>query len=634
MSDSLELEASCRLISPIFSELEANGIDPEELLEGLAVPVSHLRDTSRWTDWATLHEVARRAEARLPRDHAYQLGLRSFDTPAYRYVGAAIRTLFSVERAYFWSLGPTGILHRYYTCFESEVRELGPGRLEVVLRMKPGYPVSRFFQSAVQGQLAATPTIFGMPRARVEASDLDDGTRFEVTLPGHSEPRSRWRRVLSLPRALFSAADELKQAHSTMELKLKELEEEVQHRERVEAELRAEIGERQRAEAEQATLERELHQARRLESIGLLAGGVAHDFNNLLVVILGHAHIAASLTNEEKVEASLGEIAEAGRRAAEITRQLLAFGRRQVIQPKALDVGDVVHGMSALLGRLLPESVEFDLHAPLGLGPVEADASQLEQVLMNLTVNARDAMPNGGKLTIDLEETEIDEEYAQVHAWSRPGRYVLLRVTDSGSGIAPELVEQIFDPFFTTKPEGSGTGLGLSVVFGIVSQHRGFLHVYSEPGVGTSMKVFLPITSGATSPRAPTLAAEARGGDESILLVEDDAQVQSLARQVLEGAGYEVVTASTGDAAIAILRDRPADFDLLVLDVVLPGRSGRSVHDVAHELHPNSKVLFTSGYSPRGIHSEFILDEGLDFMAKPYSPTGLLRRVREALDDR
>jgi signal transduction histidine kinase/CheY-like chemotaxis protein len=474
------------------------------------------------------------------------------------------------------------------------------------------------------------PEVMGLSGAGVTHSVLPDGSLFTVQLPVE---RMGWRRLFGVIRNRFSAAGELREAHGLTQVKLRELEAEVRRRERVEAELRAEIEERLQVEARGADLEQELQQARRLESIGLLAGGVAHDFNNLLVAILGNAELLLKRDLDAYGRECVGEISQAAERAAEITGQLLAFGRRQVLQPVPLDVVKVLEDMQGLLRRLLPESVTLDIHAQDQVGAINADRSQVEQVVMNLCVNARDAMPDGGTLAVEIEEVEIGAEYAQAHVWARAGRFVMLRVSDTGVGMSPELLGQIFDPFFTTKPEGSGTGLGLSVVLGVISQHKGFMHPYSELGIGTSMKVYLPLADVDVSPAPPREAPSAtRGGDETILVVEDDPLVRSLAGRVLSEAGYSVLTASSGDEGIAVFTERAAQVDLLLLDVVLPGCSGREVHDAAVILRPNVTVLYTSGYSPRGIHTGFVLDEGLELLPKPYAPAELLRRVRCLLD--
>ncbi|MEE2663844.1 MAG: ATP-binding protein [Myxococcota bacterium] len=634
MPEPRPLEASCRLIEPVILELERRGVDIDELSSGLAFPVAHLRDGSRWIDWATVCEMARRVETIVPRDEAYAVGLRTLDTPAYRYVGTALRTFLNVKRAYSWSYRPTGVMSRFYTCLTTDVREVAPRVLEIDVRMKPGYPVCPFFQEVVRGHIAAVSIIMGRGAPTVTCEELPDGTRYTAELPAGPD-RGWWlRRLLSLPRTTLSAAEGLLESQGAEQQRLRELEAEVRRRTEVEIRLRTQIRERERAESARADLERQLQQARRLESLGLLAGGVAHDFNNLLVVILGHADLALTRDTEMAAD-SVAQIIKAAEKATDITRQLLAFGRRQVLQPVALDLAEVVADMNGLLRQLFDESVDFTVHAGSKLGAVRADAAQLEQVLMNLCVNARDAMPEGGQLSIELQEVKIDVDTAKVDTWARPGRFVLLRVSDTGVGIDSENLERIFDPFFSTKSQGANSGLGLSVVIGIVSQHQGFLQVESEVGKGTSIKVYLPISETAAAPvRRVVSESPGEGGDETILLVEDEQQVRELSEEVLVNAGYRVLPVSTGEAAIRLFRERSGEIDLLLLDVVLPGCSGRDVHEAALEIRPGVAALYTSGHSPRGIHTGFMLDEGLELLQKPYGPDALLRRVRSSLDNR
>lgn len=623
---------SCFLIAPLFAGLEARGVSPEVIFAGLPFPVSHLRNTSRWVDWATLCELTDRMGEHVSEADLYEMGTQSFDTPVYKYVGAALGTFLRLEKAYGFSFGPKGLFHRYYTCFTSEVREVGPGRLELDLRMKPGYAVNPAFQLAVFAQLAAMPKVMGLPRATVARTTLVDGDTFHIQLPVRENLRHKARRLLSIPAARLSAAVELREAHGALQVRLRDLEVEVRRREEVERELRFEIEERERTEAAKAKIEKELQHARRLESIGLLAGGVAHDFNNLLMVIMGHASLALTETAEQEVTSSLQVILDVGERAAGLTRQLLAFGRRQVLKPTPLDIRRVVLDAQSLLRRMLPESIDLKMHTQAVVDPVVADPTQIEQVLTNLCINASDAMPSGGEISIELEPCVIDEAYAKTHSWARTGSFVRLRVSDSGSGIPADMVDKVFDPFFTTKAEGAGTGLGLSVVFGIVTQHDGFIHVYSDVGVGTCITIYLPTTALKSGPVAPSTDGPVPTGNETVLVVEDEPQVRALAQRVLEGAGYTVLTADSGTSGIACFKAHHVQVDLLLLDVILPGCSGKDVHDAAIAIRPDVRVLYTSGYSPRGIHTAFVLADGLELLPKPYSPETLLRRLRATLD--
>jgi PAS domain S-box-containing protein len=386
------------------------------------------------------------------------------------------------------------------------------------------------------------------------------------------------------------------------------------------------ISERKRAEEQ-------LRQAQKLESIGHLAGGVAHDFNNLLVAILGNAELARGHADlAEEVEPYLDEIQEAAERAAGLTRQLLAFGRRQIVEPVPIDLNQLIEGLGRMLNRLIPENIENEFLPGEDLDAILADRGQLEQVIVNLAVNARDAMPEGGKLVLETANVTIPSDEADPQPPAEPGRYVLLRVIDSGRGMTKEVRERIFEPFFSTKPEGQGTGLGLSVVFGIVKHHGGFLDVFSEPGRGAEFRVYLPAEEREPAHPEPAPAGRERGGCESVLLVEDEPSARRLARRVLSKAGYEVIEARDGREAVEAYRRHRWKIDLVLLDVVMPKMMGSEVRRRIREIDSDVRILFSSGYSRAGGHLDFIAREGLDLISKPYPTKALLEKIREILD--
>ncbi len=384
---------------------------------------------------------------------------------------------------------------------------------------------------------------------------------------------------------------------------------------------------------DQRRAEEQFRQAQKLESIGRLAGGVAHDFNNLLIGILGYAEfLEAGIREGHPSIEDLAEIRKAGERARDLTRQLLAVARRQVIEPHPIDPNGVLRDSEKLLRRLLGEDVDMRLRLEPGVGTVFADPSQLQQVVMNLAVNARDAMPQGGQLTIETTPVQLDASYAQHHAEVEPGSYVMISVSDSGEGMSPEVQAHLFEPFFTTKAAGHGTGLGLAMVHGIVKQAGGHIWVYSELGQGTTFKIYLPLHDEAPSRVLAAAPRPARGGQECVLLVEDDSAARALALRALRGAGYEVLAAANGREALEVVSVASRLPDLLLTDVVMPEMSGKQLADALLRKHPALRVLYLSGYTQNTIVHHGVLDSAIDFLAKPYTPSALLARVREVLE--
>ncbi|MDB5306446.1 MAG: Blue-light-activated protein [Gemmataceae bacterium] len=381
-------------------------------------------------------------------------------------------------------------------------------------------------------------------------------------------------------------------------------------------------------------LEEQYRQAQKMEAVGQLAGGIAHDFNNLLTIINGYSDLLLqSLPPADPSRALLAEIHRAGERSAGLTRQLLAFSRRQVLAPRVLDLNAVVADTEKMLRRVIGEDVRLAIAPGHGLWPVRADSGQVEQVLLNLAVNARDAMPTGGRLTIETRNVELDDEYARAHPGARPGPHILLAASDSGCGMTPEVKARIFEPFFTTKGPGKGTGLGLATVYGIVTQSGGHIGVDSEAGVGTTFKVYLPRADGpvgGSKVRAGALAPPR--GAETVLLVEDDPGVRALTRHILAGCGYTVVEAGDGDEAARAAVRHAGPIHLLVTDVVMPGQGGRAVAERLLERHPGLKVLYVSGYTDDAVVRHGVLHEAVNFLQKPFSPVALAHKVREVLD--
>lgn len=380
-------------------------------------------------------------------------------------------------------------------------------------------------------------------------------------------------------------------------------------------------------------IEEQLRQSQKMEAIGRLAGGVAHDFNNILTAIMSYSELVLQrVPHVDPIHADIEEIRKAGELAGSLTRQLLAFGRKQVLQPKALVLNDVVRSMDHLLRRVLAENIDVMAKLAPNLATVYADPGQLEQILMNLAINARDAMPDGGRLTIETENVTLDEAYTDQHQDTRPGPHVMLAVSDSGTGMDTETRNRIFDPFFTTKSKGKGTGLGLSTVYGIVKQSGGNIWVYSELGKGTTFKVYLPqakeeAEATTTSAARPVLPK----GTGTILVVEDETMIRRLVRRILQDAGYNVLLASDVDEAVRIYRQCAEPLDLLLTDVVLPSASGRELAEKLVAMQPELKVVYMSGYTDNAIVHHGMLGPRVAFIQKPMTPTGLLEKVRSVL---
>jgi two-component system, cell cycle sensor histidine kinase and response regulator CckA len=395
------------------------------------------------------------------------------------------------------------------------------------------------------------------------------------------------------------------------------------------------ITERRKVEGEKTRLEAQLVQAQKMESIGRLAGGVAHDFNNMLSVILGYAElIKADLTPDDKLFREVQEIEKAALRSRDITRQLLAFSRKQIIAPRPMDLNRLITDTQKTLARLIGEDIDLNFFPGDDLWNIKFDPSQMEQILMNLAVNARDAMPGGGKLTLETTNIRLNEDYCRMHLGFMPGSYVLLAVSDDGMGMDRETLQNAFEPFFTTKETGKGTGLGLATVYGIINQNNGFINVYSEPGQGTTFRIYLPRSTEGLAPLEEASERKVMHGSGNILLVEDDDMVRTMTTDMLETIGYTVQATGSPMEALSLCEGGDATIDLVITDVVMPGMSGRELRDKLGVIRPDIKVLFMSGYTSNVIVHHGVLEAGVNFVQKPFSMNDLAKKVREVMAGR
>jgi len=381
--------------------------------------------------------------------------------------------------------------------------------------------------------------------------------------------------------------------------------------------------------------EEQLRQAQKMEAIGVLAGGVAHDFNNILTTIIGYAEIALmDVIKDESLRNEIEEIKKAGERAAALTRQLLAFSRKQVIKPVVLDINNVINDTEKMLKRMIGEDIEFQTSLEPELWKVHMDSGQIDQTIINMVVNSRDAMPQGGKLIVETANVDLDKNYLSEHGIEgTPGHYVMLAISDTGSGMNKETREHIFEPFYTTKEIGKGTGLGLSTVYGIAKQNKGFIWVYSEPGQGTTFKIYLPkVKEGVEPEEKERTPVGSLNGSETVFIVEDDDRLRNLTRKILERYGYSVLEAENGEDALRVSEAHDGPIDLMLTDVVMPKMSGRETAERLQPLYPQMKVIYMSGYTDNAIVHHGVLAPGLNFLEKPFSQEGLARKVREVLD--
>lgn len=397
--------------------------------------------------------------------------------------------------------------------------------------------------------------------------------------------------------------------------------------------LMEEIACRKEMEEEKLLYERKLLQAQKMEAIGKLTGGIAHDFNNILTAIVGYGTLLMMKRREDSLTRDYAEhILSLSEKAANLTKGLLAFSRQQVLNMRTVNLNELVKGIDRLISRLIRENIVFKTYFPGNHLKVLADAGQIEQVLMNLLVNAIDAMPDGGSLTVSIEPATFNEEFVRVHGYGAPGEYACLSVADTGTGMDEETKKKIFEPFFTTKEVGKGTGLGLAIVYGIIQQHNGYINVYSEHGLGTIFKIYLPIAKSETGKTESDFDDEIHRGTETILVADDDMEVTAITNTIFLDAGYKVILANDGQSAVDKFKENLDNIQLILLDIIMPKKNGREVYEEIKKVQPSVKAVFTSGYTEDIINQKMVIEEGLNFIMKPIMPTELLKKVREVLD--
>ncbi len=393
------------------------------------------------------------------------------------------------------------------------------------------------------------------------------------------------------------------------------------------------VTERNQAEEEKEKLQAQLLQAQKMEAIGHLAGGVAHDFNNILSAIVGYAHITLmKMKDDDLVRSNLEKILASSEKAANLTKSLLAFSRKQIMQMKNVSLSDIVSGMTSILERIIGEDIYLRVNKAAHDLIVNADKNQIEQVLMNLATNARDAMPHGGTLTVTAEECEIDEMYIQMHQEGEVGKYAVISVTDTGMGMDEKTKDNIFDPFFTTKEVGKGTGLGLAMVYGTIKQHNGFINTYSEPGKGTTFKIYLPLLDSGVKVMEEKDAGSIPSGTETVLFVEDDVNVRNVTKALLEEYGYSVIEAADGKHAVELYKENRDRVHLVITDIIMPGQSGKDLHNELIKISADIKVIYVSGYPADVLAKKGIIDSDVNFISKPINPEILMQKIREVLE--
>jgi two-component system cell cycle sensor histidine kinase/response regulator CckA len=605
------------------SILAERGEPVGQLVMGLPVGVEELMNPRTWLSWDTFAQLLERLEGFVGGPAPFVELMRGLSSepvarPIRRMLGLAASPNQIYTLTVRW-LGPT-----LYPRHRSQLERLPGGRLRVVLELEPGMRGCKAFFRSTLATFQVLPRVLGLREAHVEADLGTHRAVYLITPPRSASLWARLRAMLQVFESSSTAIDELAEQQEELRKSYDALAASYAQLSHREERLREEVEERRRAEVALRESEEKLRQSQKMEAVGRLAGGIAHDFNNLMTAVIGYSELLEkSIQRGTDESRSLGEIRSAAERAASLTGQLLTFSRRQVLKPRIVDMNDMVRRMERMLLRVLGPDVELSTQLDPDLQPIRADPLQIEQVILNLAVNARDAMERGGQLVLSTCALPPDPDHPPQPAMVR------LVVQDAGSGMSDEVRSRLFEPFFTTKDVGRGTGLGLATVYGIVQQSGGTISVESELGRGSSFTIDLPVAGEPVAlEESEPAALEAPGGSETVLLVEDEETIRRLVGLMLQSVGYRVLQAAGGDEALQILERHDGPLDLLLSDVLMRGLSGPELAELVRAKRPGVEVLLISGFSEEGIAGS----EGVRFLGKPFTTQALLEAVREALD--
>ncbi len=621
-------DTNCRSVSIYLKMLEERGIDINYICDGLSVELADIRQPQTWLDWPTaatiMYRIEDRAGGRRAMIDLSNQAMRELADTFYVRLFSLVATPYQIYRLVVRVVAPA--ICPYH---DADIVSIDENTLRVTLSIpETGPGCTPFFHSAV-GVFESLPTILNLPQASVRSEFAPHRGEYIISITNAQTMWTRLKRIFT-PSSRQAAIEELETQQQQLSDNNRELQRAYEEIKAREEQLTQELADRSRMQEAYELQEEQLRQSQKMEAMGKLSGGMAHDFNNHLTVILLYAEATLQAADLESAQQYAEKIRAAAMTSASLTKQLLAFARKQMLKPKVLNLNDLIAGLDDMLRRTLGERVDLDFVRGAGLGKVRVDPAQLEQALVNLVINARDAIGDGtGYLTVETANVYLDRSYAESHGDVEPGRYVMLAVSDDGPGIPEEEMKLVFEPFFTTKE--TGTGLGLSMVQGFVSQSGGLINVYSETGIGTSFKIYLPRVD-QTQPNDgldETPISDSVRGSETILVVEDEELLCDLVTQMLTHHGYKVLSARDGMEAVRIAEGKKVD--LILTDVVMPGMNGPEVAAKLRESQPDMLAVYMSGYTENAIVHRGELDAGVILIEKPFTTRELLGVVRKTL---